>query len=461
MATIQHHNDTIVVMVPFPAQGHLNQLHHLARLIAAYNLPIHVITTTVHSRQAKTRIPISNDNIVFHDYPTPHFPSPPPDPTSTIKFPTQLIPSFKSSMHLRQPFNDLLSTLSVTAKRVVVIHDYLMGPVVQDVVNYDNTETFSFTCCSAFASLWYLYDATGRPKLDNELELLLKEVPSNDDCMSLDGAQFVASTYVSQEKFSSGTIYDASRAIERKFIDVLEQEGHEDDKRLWALGPFNPTEVTNKSRDERDELFDWLDKQEPNSVLYVSFGTTTSISNEQIQEIAFGLEKSEQKFIWVLRDADKGDIFEGEARNIELPKGFKDRVGERGLVVVDWVSQLEILGHPSTGGFMSHCGWNSCMESMTMGVPVVAWPMHSDQPRNAMLLTKVLNVGIYVRDWPQRNELVSSRVVEEVVRRLMVEEEGVEIRQRAEELSCKVRQSMVDGGVTRLELDSFVAHITR
>ncbi|GJQ91491.1 zeatin O-glucosyltransferase-like protein [Tanacetum coccineum] len=185
------------------------------------------------------------------------------------------------------------------------------------------------------------------------------------------------------------------------------------------------------------------------------------MDNKEIQEIALGLEKSEQRFLWVLRDADKGDIFEGEDRKIELPKGFQERVGERGLVVGDWVPQLEILGHSSTGGFMSHCGWNSCMESMTMGVPVAAWPMHSDQPRNAMLITKILNVGLYVRDWTQRDELVTWTKVEEVVRRLMASKEGEEIRNRAAELGAKVRQSVMDGGITRMELDSFVAHVTR
>ncbi|KAL8218267.1 hypothetical protein R6Q57_021640 [Mikania cordata] len=235
----------------------------------------------------------------------------------------------------------------------------------------------------------------------------------------------------------------------------------QDEQKLYALGPFNPVETAHDPSHKRHQLFDWLDQQPPKSVLYVSFGTTTSISNEQVQEIALGLEKSKQRFIWVLRDADRGDIFSGEVRKIELPEGFEERVGENGLVVMDWVPQLEILGHRCTGGFMSHCGWNSCMESLTMGVPVAAWPMHSDQPRNAMLMTRVLKVGMYVRDWSERKGLVSSTVVEGVVRRLMASEEGEEMRRRAAELGDSVRRSMVDGGVTRRELDSFVAYVLR
>ncbi|KAK9064081.1 hypothetical protein SSX86_017953 [Deinandra increscens subsp. villosa] len=455
-------SDVAVIMVPFPAQGHLNQLLHLSRLLSAYNLPIHVITTTTHHRQAQTRIPLP-PTIHFHHHPTPPFPSPPPDPTAASKFPTHLIPSFQSAMHLRQPFTELLSTLSRTAKRVVVIHDYLMGPVVQDVglMLYNNVEAYMFSCCSAFGAFWYHHEATGRPSLDGEPELaaVRKELPSNEDCYSMDGWRFVASTDVGCEKFSSGTICDTSRVVEGKYVDLIEEQGG---KKLWALGPFNPVEImAHEFGNQRHELFDWLDKQAPNSVLYVSFGTTTSISNEQIQEIALGLEKSEQKFIWVLRDADKGDIFDNEVRKLELPEGFEERVGENGLVVMDWVPQLEILGHSSTGGFMSHCGWNSSMESMTMGVPVAAWPMHSDQPRNAMLITKVLNVGMYVRDWTQRKELVSSTVVKEVVTRLMGSKEGEEMQRRAAELGDRVRRSMMDGGVTRIELDAFVSHVSR
>lgn len=335
-----------------------------------------------------------------------------------------------------------------------------MGPVVQDVALFDNVEAYMFSSCSAFASFWYAYEATGRPILDQDLAMILKELPTNEDCHSMDAWHFIASIDVSCNKFSSGTIYDASRVIEPKYINLIEQsqEQEDDGKKTWALGPFNPVEITHL---KPKFIFDWLDKQAPNSVLYVSFGTTTSISNEQVQEIALGLERSQQKFIWVLRDADKGDIFEGEVRKIQLPEHFEERVGENGLVVVDWVPQLEILGHPATGGFLSHCGWNSCMETMTMGVPVAAWPMHSDQPRNAMLMTKVLKVGMYVRDWTLRKELVRSTVVEEVIRRLMATDEGAEMRKRVAELGGRVRESMVDGGVTRMELDSFVTHISR
>lgn len=135
---------------------------------------------------------------------------------------------------------------------------------------------------------------------------------------------------------------------------------------------------------------------------------------------------------------------------------------EVGMVVRDWANQIEILGHKSTGGFMSHCGWNSCMESISMGVPIVAWPMQADQPRNAVLITQILKVGVNIMEWENREPLVRSSVIRKGVKKLMASDEGNhEMRKRARDLGCAVRKSTEEGGVSRKEWDSFITHITR
>ncbi|PON90349.1 UDP-glucuronosyl/UDP-glucosyltransferase, partial [Trema orientale] len=132
-----------------------------------------------------------------------------------------------------------------------------------------------------------------------------------------------------------------------------------------------------------------------------------------------------------------------------------------GMILRKWVPQVEILGHLSTGGFISHCGWNSCMKSISMGVPIGAWPMHSDQPINAVLITEVLKVGVAVMEWRQRDESVTSSMITKAVMKLMASEEGDEIRKRTEEMGKALLRSVSKGGDSRLELDYFVAHITR
>ncbi|KAL7092894.1 hypothetical protein ACP275_11G010000 [Erythranthe tilingii] len=245
-------------------------------------------------------------------------------------------------------------------------------------------------------------------------------------------------------------------------MEMLEREEIVGSRKSWAIGPILPAKLSSANQSEsRYRCLEWLDKQEPNSVIYVSFGTTTSLSDEQIKELAFGLEQSKVKFLWVLRDADKGDIFDGQVRRAELPNGFEQRVEGLGMVVREWAPQPQILAHPSTGGFVSHCGWNSCIESITMGVPIAAWPMHSDQPSNSVLITEILKMGLIVREWAQRFEIVKASTIENVLKTLMTSKEGDDIRKRAEELAATVQHATQQGGASRLKLDSFIAHITR
>ncbi|KAK6151309.1 hypothetical protein DH2020_013944 [Rehmannia glutinosa] len=336
-----------------------------------------------------------------------------------------------------------------------------MTYVVQDLDSVKNAECYCFWSISAFTLFFFQWAAAGKPDLSSGpgLSSILNEIPGPDGFFPPEFAEFRALQRGSR-KFFCGDIYNSSRIIEDVYLNLL-STGSE---KKWAVGPFNPVVINpdDQSGLSRHKCLDWLDKQGLNSVIYISFGTTSSFSDEQIKEIAIGLEKSNQKFIWVLREADKGDIFTGsENRKFELPDGFEERVKERGLIVRDWAPQLEILAHFSTGGFLSHCGWNSCMESISMGVPMATWPMHSDQPTNAVLVTKVLRIGVEVRDWACREDVVPSGVVENSVKKLMALEEGDEMRRRAKELGDGVKSSLMEGGISRKEMDSFIAHITR
>ncbi|KAL3533738.1 hypothetical protein ACH5RR_007259 [Cinchona calisaya] len=451
-----------VVMVPFPSQGHLNQLLQLSRLISSYNIPVHYVGTATHNRQAKLRVhgwdPLSITNIHFHEIPTPNFLNPPPNPNTSVKFPAHLQSSFDSSTKLRRPISALLRAISDRSKRVVIINDSLMGQVIQDFVKLPNAEAYTFHSVSAYCIFFFMWESKGKPfPVDHKILELLTPM---DGCFTREFIEFIRNQH-DYIKLCSGRIYNSCKAIEAPFLDFLAKEEISENKPQWALGPFNPVTISNQ---RRHKCMEWLDKQIPNSVIFISFGTTTTFSLEQIKELAIGLENSNQKFLWVLRDADKGDVFDEKSRrNIELPKGLEERVKRRGLVVRNWAPQLKILGHFATGGFMSHCGWNSCMESISMGVPIAAWPMHSDQPRNAVLITKLLKVGLMVKEWDCRDheQLVTSSVIEKAVRMLMAAEVGHLMRKRAAEMATVVQRSVAEGGDTRMELDSFIAHIAR
>ncbi|KZV27324.1 zeatin O-glucosyltransferase-like [Dorcoceras hygrometricum] len=464
MGSLHNQNDyeaaeVAVMMVPFPAQGHLNQLMQLSCLLSRSGLQVHYIGSSIHNRQARVRVngldPQDVSKIHFHDIPTPTFESPSPNPDTSRKFPGQLQPAWDASLSQRQPVFEFLREVAKEYKRVVVIHDPLMAFVVQDVVSIPNAESYAFNCISVFSQAAFTYEGMGK-RFPFELP---REIPISEGCVS-DEVVALAAVHHEPLNYRAGDLHNTSRLIEGPYLDLLADKDIAGDRKIWAIGPIIPPKIP--SRDSTPKCLQWLDQQEPNSVIYVSFGTTTSLSDEEIKELALGLEQSGQKFIWVLRDADKADIFTGEMRRAQLPQGFEERVEGVGVVVRDWAPQPEILAHPATGGFMSHCGWNSCIESITMGVPIAAWPMHSDQPRNAFLMCDILKVGIFVREWdPHNAEMMKASSIANVVKRLMASEEGEEIRKRAEELGVSVRRATEEGGESRLALDSFIAHITR
>lgn len=456
----QQPHGVVVIMVPFPCQSHLNQLLHLSCLISSYKIPTHYACFATHIKQAKLRFSNTNNpqfsQIQFQEFPSPPFLSPPPNPNSHTKFPSHLQPSFESSLQLRQPLAELFQKISASARRVVIVHDTLMSYAVQDFASIPNAESYVFSPISAF----YSY-ASGKlsSKSDAEFDELPEGLPSDEGCRTPEFQKLI-DLQRSFLNFNSGSILNSCRAIEGPCVDLLANLDTISSKTIWAIGPLNIGKGHDKEKSKvQHKCLEWLDKQAPNSVIYVSFGTTTSMTCEEIKELALGLEQSGQKFIWVLRDADKGNVIEGGDDRVELPKGYEERVQEIGMIVREWAPQLQILGHPSTGGFMSHCGWNSCLESISMGVPIAAWPMHSDQPKNAFFVTDILKAGLVLNKWENRNNLVTSSTIAKVVKCLIASKQGEEIRKRAEELGGSAREAVEDGGASLLELDSFISHV--
>lgn len=177
-------------------------------------------------------------------------------------------------------------------------------------------------------------------------------------------------------------------------------------------------------------------------------------------ELGSGLEKSGERYLWVVRDADRGDIYANNEEDHDQCLVCEQR--GMGMVVKGWVPQLEILEHSSMAAFMSHCGWNSCMESLSLGVAMLTWPMHSDQPCNAMLVTALLKVGIIVRDWNKRHEIVRAVTVRDKVVELMHGDGGKEVRMKARALGEAIRREAIDGHASKNGgLDSFIDHVTR
>lgn len=219
--------------------------------------------------------------------------------------------------------------------------------------------------------------------------------------------------------------------------------------------PIGPIRRSSAPASFNGEVKEWLDMQPSESVVYVSFGSGGSLSDKQTRELAWGLEISEQRFLWVIRPPTKGGSDKsffttgGKDSNngIEdfLPEGFVSRTKKVGLLVQEWAEQVEILEHPSVGGFLSHCGWNSCLESITSGVPIIAWPLYAEQRTNATMLTEELGVAVRPKVLPTK-KVVEREEIGEMVRRVMQYQEGKIIRDKIKQLKISGYKCLVIGG---------------
>ncbi|KAL3370569.1 hypothetical protein AABB24_007562 [Solanum stoloniferum] len=293
------------------------------------------------------------------------FASPPPDFNALSKFPLHHQPLWDVTLLLREPISSFLRDISSKSRRLIVVHDFFMSYSVQDVSPLLNAESYIFNCISVFTLYCSSCLFSGMSvQLGEEL---LKKLPSLEGAMPDEVKNFIAlqSPYMA---FRTGDIHNTSKVIEGEFLDLLAQV---ESKQQWAIGPILPIKLNHISN-RNNICLEWLNKQPPRSVLYISFGTSTTFSDREVMELAMGLEQSKQKFIWVLREANRVDIFTGESRKRVFPEGFEERVKGVRLLVREWAPQPEIVAHSSTGGFMSHCGWNSCIESITMEVPITA-----------------------------------------------------------------------------------------
>lgn len=330
--TEQAHHDVVVIMVPFPCQSHLNQLLHLSFLLSSYKIPVHYAGSAAHVQQARARFNKTSSpeftQIIFHEFPTPEFLSlpPPPNPSLNSKLPTHLAPSFESSIHIRQPVAELFGQISPITRRLVVIHDITMCYTVQDGATLSNVELYAFNPVSAFSCY---YDGRDMDP-ENYSDVTPEGLPSTDGCIPPKVLKLIL-IQISHFNITSGVIYNSCRLIEGTYIDLVGNNKFTNGKRQWAIGPINFGTIKTQN-----ECLDWLNKQNPNSVIYISFGTTVSLSSGEIKELALGLEQIKQKFLWVLRDADGGNIFEGVSTILQLPKGFEERTKGVGVVVRDW-----------------------------------------------------------------------------------------------------------------------------
>nr|GMD15850.1 UDP-glucose iridoid glucosyltransferase-like [Ipomoea batatas] len=222
---------------------------------------------------------------------------------------------------------------------------------------------------------------------------------------------------------------------------------------FFPIGPFHKLASSSNSptnlQEEDPTCLPWLDTQAPLSVLYVSFGSVAVVEKHAALETAWGLINSGRPFLWVVRPGSVHGVRWTEF----LPEGFEELVGRDRGRVVKWAPQQGVLAHPAVGAFMTHCGWNSTLESICAGIPMICRPVFSDQLVTARYLSEVWKVGLEM-------EVIDRDVVERSVRMMMIGEEGKDMRKRVVDLKQKVESCVEKDGCSYKALNELVEFIS-
>ncbi|XP_076885449.1 anthocyanidin 3-O-glucosyltransferase 6-like [Bidens hawaiensis] len=228
---------------------------------------------------------------------------------------------------------------------------------------------------------------------------------------------------------------------------------------VYPVGPLIDLKNRNDSSGSTEsEIRNWLDNQPLKSVLFLCFGTMGYFNESQLEQMAIALERSGHRFLWSIRQPPRdGNVATSDHTNVQkvLPDGFLERVKERGMVC-GWAPQAEVLAHGAVKGFVSHCGWNSILESLWYNVPIATWPLHAEQQLNAFLLVKELELAVELSlsYRSHGSEVVMADQIQRAINSLM--DDANPVREKVKDISEKGRNAMIKGGSSFVTLEKLV-----
>ncbi|WCJ44235.1 UDP-glycosyltransferase 88F3 [Euphorbia peplus] len=456
-----------IVLCPFPSIGHIVSIVELSKLILLHyenHFSIDILVTSCEFLDSPSvssyisTISQSYPSISFCHLPTVSIDSNPPRSFAAMAF---------ESVALQKPYAlESLQQILKTRNICAFIID-LFCPFALSLGKQLEVPTYYFFTSGAACLGAYMYFPSIHAQYSKSLKQL-KDTVIDFPCMPplkaihmpepfLDRDDPVYDYFVgacSSLLKADGIIVNTFHDLEPKAIEKIASGlcvlGDAKTPLTFYIGPVIAPE--RKSELPRHECLLWLDGQPRKSVVFLCFGSRGTFSLNQVREMADGLEKSGQRFLWVVKNPpDTGDV------DLEtlLPQGFLERVKDRGLIVKSWAPQIAVLGHDSVGGFVTHCGWNSVLEAVVAGVPLIAWPLYAEQHLNRNVLVEDMEMAIPVE---QRDEdrFVSAAELERRVRELMESEKGKELKEKCWKMRESNMNALTKSGSSISDLSKLV-----
>ncbi|XP_051124531.1 7-deoxyloganetin glucosyltransferase-like [Andrographis paniculata] len=459
------------VCIPFPAQGHVNPMMKLAKLLHQNGFHVTFVNTEYNHRRLVKSL---GEDAVDGLPPSFQFRTIPDGlPPSYEGDATQDIPSLcaSTSTTCLAPFRALLADLNTGGGGPPVsciVSDGVMSFTLDAAAELGVPEVLFWTTSACGFYGYTQYDRLIQDGLvplkdssdltNGYLDSTILEIPGMEGIRLRDIPSFVRTTNPDEfmVKFALRETARARRAsaIIVNTFEVLEQEVLNQLSStlppVYAIGPLNLLEhgrVQNNTAvaslgsslwKEDSGCLEWLDSQAENSVVYVNFGSIAVMTADQLAEFAWGLANSGQSFLWVIRP----DLVSGE--QAILPRDFLVATEGRGMLA-GWCPQERVLGHSAVGGFLTHSGWNSTLESLSAGVPMICWPFFAEQPTNCWYCCAKWGVGMEIESD------VTREGVESLVRELMAGEKGRELKNRAGEWEKLAREAAAGSAYDNLK----------
>ncbi|KAL5572068.1 hypothetical protein UlMin_021665 [Ulmus minor] len=450
-----------VAILPSPGMGHLIPLVELAKRLVrhhGYTVTFVVPTDGPPTKAHKSVLePLPSDAYDHVFLPPVNF----DDLPENSKIETLISLTVARSLDSLREF---LKSLISRKKLVSLVVD-LFATDAFDVAREFNISPYIFFPSSGMALSLFLH----LPELDEKFSVEYRELPEVKipGCTPIPGKELLDPVqdrkneaykwvlhHTKRYRLADGVLANTFKELEPGATAAL-QEREPGKPPVYLVGPLVNVEPSTKA--EELDCLKWLDEQPHGSVLFVSFGSGGTLSTEQINELALGLEMSEQRFLWVVKrpndSVSNATYFKVDGGQNDksdfLPNGFLERTKSRGFVVTTWAPQVQILSHSSTGGFLSHCGWNSTLESVVNGVPIIAWPLFAEQKMNAFLLTQESKLALRAK--ANENGIIGKEEIAKLVKALIEGEEGKRLRNQMKDLKEAAKRDLGEGG------SSFVA----
>ncbi|KAJ1387598.1 UDP-glucuronosyl/UDP-glucosyltransferase [Sesbania bispinosa] len=468
----QSHHQLNVIFVPYPTPGHMIPMVDTARLFAKHGASVTIITTQANALTFQKAI----DSDFNSGYPIR---------THVLQFPADQVglpvgvESMKDATSL-ETMGKVEIGISILRNQIEVLFQNLQPDCLVTDMFYPWTVECAaklgiprlyFYSSSYFSSCARYFIKKHKPHeglVSDTQKFSIPCLPQNIEMTALqleewtktqDGVftRYMDAIYESESR-SYGTLYNSFHELESDYEQLSESTKG---IKAWSVGPIsawvNKDGGEKASRGHNEDLavgsewLNWLNSKQDDSVLFISFGSLTRLPYSQLVEIAHGLENSGHEFMWVIREKD-GDHGGGDSFLQDFEKRMKER--NKGYIIWNWAPQLLILDHPAIGGIVTHCGWNSILESLCAGLPMITWPMFAEQFYNEKLLVDVLKIGVPVGS--KQNKFWSSVGEDEVLKRDEIakavvvlmgrDEESREMRRRARKLGNAAKKTIEEGG---------------